>query len=166
MKKTILIILVMFFSIGCDQITKHQAVTMLKGNAPISFLGNFFSFQYAENIGGMLSIGSNLPENIRFYLFTIFVGLALLLGLMYFVIKPMTNISLIFGLLIISGGLGNLYDRIINNGVVVDFMVIQLGPIKTGIFNVADVAILAGMGGLLLFNTRNEVETENQSEFS
>ena len=45
-------------------------------------------------------------------------------------------------------------------------MVIQLGPIKTGIFNVADVAILAGMGGLLLFNTRNEVETENQSEFS
>ena len=36
-------------------------------------------------------------------------------------------------------------DRVINRGAVIDFMNIGIDPIRTGIFNVADVLIVAGI---------------------
>jgi signal peptidase II len=33
---------------------------------------------------------------------------------------------------------------------VVDFMVVRVGPVKTGVFNVADVAVMIGVGLLFL----------------
>jgi signal peptidase II len=50
--------------------------------------------------------------------------------------------------LIAGGGFSNLIDRIANGGYVVDFLNIGLGGIRTGIFNIADMAIM--MGGILL----------------
>lgn len=47
--------------------------------------------------------------------------------------------------LVLSGGLGNLVDRIINDGRVIDFMNIGIGSLRTGIFNVADVCITVGV---------------------
>ena len=52
-------------------------------------------------------------------------------------------------LLFVAGGISNLVDRIAM-GSVIDFLNVGIGPIRTGIFNVADVAILAGIA-LLLF---------------
>lgn len=51
--------------------------------------------------------------------------------------------------LIIAGGLGNLTDRALNNGAVIDFMNIGVGSLRTGIFNIADVAIMVGVGVLM-----------------
>ncbi len=47
--------------------------------------------------------------------------------------------------LVLSGGLGNLVDRIINDGRVIDFMNIGIGSLRAGIFNVADVYITVGV---------------------
>lgn len=47
--------------------------------------------------------------------------------------------------LVLSGGLGNLVDRIINDGRMIDFMNIGIGSLRTGIFNVADVYITVGV---------------------
>jgi len=46
--------------------------------------------------------------------------------------------------LILSGGGSNLYDRIVNDGAVIDFLNIGISSVRTGIFNVADMAIMAG----------------------
>ena len=46
--------------------------------------------------------------------------------------------------LICSGGVGNLLDRVRYDGHVTDFLNIGIGPVRTGIFNVADVALMAG----------------------
>lgn len=46
--------------------------------------------------------------------------------------------------LLLAGALGNLIDRVRCDGLVIDFMNLGLGPVRTGIFNVADVAITAG----------------------
>ena len=55
--------------------------------------------------------------------------------------------------LLLSGGIGNMIDRIANDGIVVDFMVMEVwGPIRTGVFNIADVAVMAGV--FLLFGAR------------
>jgi signal peptidase II len=50
---------------------------------------------------------------------------------------------------IVGGGLGNLWDRI-QLGVVRDFMNVGIGSLRTGIFNVADMAITFGGIALLL----------------
>ena len=47
-------------------------------------------------------------------------------------------------LLFVAGGMSNLIDRIAM-GSVIDFLNIGIGPFRTGIFNVADVAIMAGV---------------------
>jgi signal peptidase II len=56
--------------------------------------------------------------------------------------------------LIAAGGMGNLVDRVLREGRVIDFMNLGLGPVRTGIFNVADVQIMVGLGLLLLGRRR------------
>jgi signal peptidase II len=50
--------------------------------------------------------------------------------------------------------MGNLLDRIVRDGSVIDFMNLGLGHLRTGIFNVADVQIMLGLGLLLLGRNR------------
>ncbi|MFD1879315.1 signal peptidase II [Vibrio chagasii] len=58
--------------------------------------------------------------------------------------------------MILSGGASNLYDRVINNGAVVDFLNIGFGSFRTGIFNIADIAIVVGALLLLLLGSKPE----------
>ena len=53
--------------------------------------------------------------------------------------------------LVFSGGIGNIIDRIVFDRHVTDFMNLGIGNIRTGIFNVADICVTAGVIGLLLF---------------
>jgi signal peptidase II len=57
--------------------------------------------------------------------------------------------------LFIAGGTSNLLDRI-TYGMVIDFMNVGIGPLRTGIFNVADMAIMLGAGMLALEGYRAE----------
>ena len=45
--------------------------------------------------------------------------------------------------LFVAGGSSNWIDRLLH-GRVVDFLNLGIGPVRTGVFNVADVAIMAG----------------------
>ncbi|MDA3896381.1 MAG: signal peptidase II [Desulfobacteraceae bacterium] len=154
MKKYFVIFSTLLLLVGCDRLTKIQAIDSLKGNNPISYFGGFFKFIYVENSGAMLGLGGTLPGDLRFYIFTVAVGIILFGGLIYIAIKPMSKINLILGLLIVGGGFGNLYDRAFNDGLVVDFMLIGIGPLRTGIFNVADIAITVGAIGLIIFTSK------------
>jgi signal peptidase II len=65
--------------------------------------------------------------------------------------------------LIIGGGFGNLLDRFLNDGAVIDFMNLGLGWLRTGIFNVADMAITGGVIFLLVFGLRSRPKTQEPS---
>jgi signal peptidase II len=52
--------------------------------------------------------------------------------------------------LLLAGAVGNLIDRLRFDGLVIDFMNVGVGPLRSGIFNVADMAITAGALLLLL----------------
>ena len=161
--KVLLIFLVCLPLIGCDRYTKQQAVFLLKGQEPVSFLNGFFTLTCHENTGAMLSLGAYLPENVRFIIFTLLVGLVLVGGSIYLLVKPMNKYNFILGLLILSGGFGNLYDRAFNNGRVVDFMLLQAGSLKTGVFNVADIAIMVGLFGFIFISSKWGKQLTNQS---
>ena len=47
-------------------------------------------------------------------------------------------------LFMLVGGIGNLIDCVTNNGLVTDFLNIGIGPVRTGIFNVTDMAVTCG----------------------
>ena len=49
------------------------------------------------------------------------------------------------GALTVAGGFGNLVDRIVQSGCVTDFVILGIGRYRTGVFNVADLAILSGI---------------------
>ncbi len=65
--------------------------------------------------------------------------------------------------LILAGGMGNLIDRVLQDGVVVDFINVGIGPVRTGIFNVADVAITSGVIILLAESMRKHTKTRIQT---
>jgi signal peptidase II len=63
--------------VGLDQFTKYFAKKMLVPGSVIRFLGDTIRLQYAENKGIYLSLGSALPDEIRFWLFTVAVSVLL-----------------------------------------------------------------------------------------
>jgi signal peptidase II len=131
--------------IGCDQSTKSMATQYLPKNTMDSYFYDFLRLGYTENVGAFLGLGSQLPEQTRFIVFTLVVGLFLLAFLIYLIFNQQINsLSLLSLSLMFVGGSSNFYDRAINNGAVVDFLNIGMGPLRTGVFNVADMAILGG----------------------
>lgn len=148
-ERTLLIALVLFSCVGCDQVTKNIARQGLRNSEPIAFLNNIFRLQYAENPGAFLSLGAGSSENIRFWVFTLIVGVFLAGMLVYLLASPSNSKAKIISLsLVLGGGVANLIDRIFNEGRVIDFMNIGIGSLRTGVFNVADIAISFGVAWL------------------
>ena len=148
--RLLLLSAVLGLSVGCDQATKVVAIATLQGKPSHSFLGDIFRLTFATNDGAFLSLGARLPEAARFWVLTVAVGV-LLFGIVVF---TATNVKLnstqVAGYATIAGGgLSNWVDRARNSGSVVDFMNLGIGRLRTGIFNVADLAILVGIGFLL-----------------
>lgn len=130
--------------VACDQATKVLAVQHLKGADVVSVVDGFFRLTYAENPGAFLSLGRSLPEGIRQ---GVLIGVvALLLSGLTFVLlrKKLAPVTFAALGLLLAGGVGNLIDRVgRDGGRVVDFALLQVGPLRTGVFNVADVQIVA-----------------------
>lgn len=130
-------------TVGCDRVTKRIATDTLADRPPQSYLGGVVRLEYAENPGAFLGVGSGLPEWARMGIFRIGVGMALMAVGFVALKKRWVGLPLAGASLVVAGGVSNLLDRFVR-GNVVDFMSVGIGSVRTGIFNVADVAILAG----------------------
>lgn len=161
LRRLAIIAVLLVVCVGCDQGTKVLASRYLAGIGSVSLLGGAVRFQYSENPGAMLSLGAHLPERARFWVFGIFVGMVLV-GLLWYVIRDTTlSWATVVGLsLVLGGGASNLIDRLSNNGAVIDFMNIGVGRLRTGIFNVADVAIFGGVGLFLWHHLQQPAGTD------
>ena len=133
--------------IALDQITKVIATRYLVLGDVHSCLGDTARLQLAHNTGAFLSLGASLPESVRQPLFSIGVG-TLLLGILWYALrgKGIDRGGVIALALIFAGGASNLYDRVVYGGYVIDFLNLGVGWLRTGIFNIADMAIMAGAG--------------------
>ncbi len=138
------------FLVGCDQTTKKVAQSELKNKDKTEIAG-IINLQYIENDGGMLSLGNKLPQEIKFIVFILLVSVFLII-LFFYILKNQREMFLKQSalVLILSGGLGNLVDRVINNGNVIDFIRIRLPLIESGIFNIADFYVTLGFVMILL----------------
>jgi signal peptidase II len=136
---------ILALNIGCDQVSKSIVRKDMLYGQVIGYVSNHVTLEKVENTGAFLSLGDTLGGPVKYILLMILPLLAIGFGLVYILIK--TNIDkykLLGIILIIGGGIGNLYDRIIH-GSVTDFMHIDFIIFQTGVFNVADMSIMAGM---------------------
>ena len=138
-------LLVVVVCVVVDRVTKDLAIKYLVGAAPIEYLGGLVTLQHTENLGAFLGMGARLPASIR-TLMGIGVPIVLVMGSAWYVITtPQITVAQLISLAcLIGGGIGNLIDRIWNNGAVTDFMMFGLGPLHTGILNIADIAVTFG----------------------
>jgi signal peptidase II len=134
-------------------VTKRLAAESLAGVPAQSFLGDTVRLTYVENAGGFLNLGATLPPWARMTVFTVAVGAFLLLMVAAAWRRGWRQWHTVALSLLLAGGFSNWADRL-NDGRVVDFLNVGIGALRTGIFNVADVAIMVGVALFLFAETR------------
>ncbi|MEX0678200.1 MAG: signal peptidase II [Pirellulales bacterium] len=146
-----LVVAVLASCVGCDQLTKRIARERLEGSPPRSFFADTVRLIYAENPGAFLGLGGQLPPRARWVLL-IAVNSLVAAGLAVILVwhSKMPALRAAACALLLGGAVGNLIDRVRFDGLVIDFMNLGVGPLRTGIFNVADVAITVGAVLLVL----------------
>jgi signal peptidase II len=159
------IVLIFIASVGLDRITKvYIREHVHVGSDNIFVIKNFFTILHAENTGAFLSLGDSLENPWRFILLSLLPLIALAFGIGYVMFKPsigkLTTIGII---LVIAGGAGNLYDRMMY-GSVTDFMHMDFHIFQTGVFNVADVSIMVGMGLILLESWKKDKAAKKKQQ--
>ncbi len=128
-----------------DQITKYFVSTSFELYESREFLNGFIDLVYIHNRGGAWGImqGKTL---------VLLIVTAIMLAVCIAVLIKMHKNKLLFWAvsLVLSGGIGNMIDRIFRNGNVVDFLHFEFFP-QFPIFNVADCAVVLGAGLLILY---------------
>lgn len=149
--KIVLTLSLVLLNISCDQISKNVVRNTIEPFERIEVIKDSFVLTKVENTGAAYSLGSDLSPFLKVLLLQILPILVLIFLLRQILVKTNYSRETIIGFaFIIGGGIGNLFDRIIY-GSVTDFLILDLGFIKTEIFNMADVSIMVG-SVLVLFS--------------
>jgi signal peptidase II len=159
LKRILALVFILFTAVGCDRATKTMAQTHLSDAPPVTLANGVVRLQYAENPGAFMSFGAALPPAVQHWIFTVLVAV-ILSGLLIYALRTYHSLhpmALVAVALFLGGGIGNLIDRLINDGRVIDFMNIGIGGLRTGIFNVADMAVTAGvlLIAMYMYRTRD-----------
>ncbi len=130
-------ILVIALLVFLDRISKIAAVAAFGAGGTKEFLFGLFQFRYTENTGAAFS---SFADNKSILI--VFTALVIILCLFLLLTKKVkAKIPVVCLVMIVSGGIGNLIDRIAK-GYVVDF--IEPLFMNFAVFNVADIFITCG----------------------
>ena len=128
-----------------DFITKRWALAALDGGNRLELLGGFVPLTLAFNRGA--AFGISVGDDSRWF----FIPITILALVLLFVLLRLRQaerqdwLRLVSITMVVSGALGNLYDRVRWDRGVVDFIgPIDLGVMDWPIFNVADMSITCG----------------------
>ena len=130
--------------LAADLISKHIAEANMKLGQTIPVIRNVFHITYVMNEGAAFSIFSGKQTFL-----VIITAAALLAVIIYIAVKRPKNPLIMTSLtMILAGGTGNLYDRIVLNGVrdFFDFRIINFA-----VFNIADIFVVCGALLLVLY---------------
>lgn len=148
-----LLLIAFILTAGCqsDLITKRMAEDTLKNKSAIPVVEGYVELRYTENRNLSFGMLSFLPDNIKApTLIAIQVLSSLAVAVLIFSARKRSVAVLLPFLLILSGAIGNVVDRI-RYGYVVDFIHVHIkDTFSWPIFNIADVLIAVGIG-LFLF---------------
>jgi signal peptidase II len=141
-----------------DQASKALVALNVSPYQPLELISGFLSITHARNPGIALGLFQGLPM-------IIFIGLTLAaLGLVISFFRQIRDDDVAQATalgLILGGALGNLTDRALR-GAVIDFIQFDLQLFIFPDFNVADSAIVIGVGLMLLTVAASHEEEEEE----
>lgn len=148
-RRRLILLAIIALTIALDQGAKALVRRTLMNSYPIH--AGILTLLHTENAGAFLSLGAELPPNVRHLIFDGLVSIGLIAAAFVLFTGRMQpgpdDVAIAF---IIGGGVGNLIDRFRLGGRVTDFIYLAAGPLHTGVFNVADMAITGGVLWLAL----------------
>ena len=159
-----LALLTVLIVIGLDQWTKALVVQRLsppKSQPPIPLIGEYLTIFYVQNNGAAFSMFAN--STILIVL--IAVAIAIVAYLYYRILNSGSlAYKIIFGM-IIGGAIGNLIDRAMHGGYVVDFVFFRIPEIgyRFAIFNIADASISVGVFLLFVMTVASSLRRSNNA---
>lgn len=140
----VLTIILVILLVAVDQISKYLIVQNLSLGESVTVIPGLLDFTYSQNDGMAFGLGS---ESFRW----VFIVITLLVcGVLIFMMtKEDFKSKLYYAAVafIVSGGIGNLIDRVLN-GYVVDFLALSFFP---PVCNFADYCVTAGTILLIVF---------------
>lgn len=138
------VILLVLAVIAADQFSKIMVRKQIDHHEVLNYLGDHFSIMHVENTGAFLSLGDALHGFPKILLLSVLPLVVLGFALYYTLsAKELTRMMIIGMSLVVGGGIGNIIDRVAF-GSVTDFFYISFSFFRTGIFNIADMAVTAG----------------------
>jgi signal peptidase II len=147
-----------------DQTTKAWAVRRLRFGDDIPVIQGFLNFAYAQNPGVAFSMLDDHGDAGRWGL-SIVALIAAVLVMYFFWRTPRSDDRILGSLaLLLAGIAGNVTDRM-RLGYVIDFIDVQFGSWHYPTFNVADMAICAGAGLLIIdmFLSKRKEQAETKA---
>lgn len=155
-KKNIYDLFIIVLLVLIDQLSKLLIIRNLKINEGINIIKNFLKIFYIKNTGAAFGI---LSGNIL--LLSIITIILVIYLIKEFKSKQKNKIQKTSLILLISGAIGNLIDRLFRK-YVVDFISFTLFSHEMAIFNVADMYITFGVI-LLIYVVIKEGKNERKS---
>lgn len=148
--------------ISADAVSKIYIMSNFALGESAPFINGLLDIVYIHNKGaawGMLSGKTAI---------LIILTLTIMIFCVIFLIKYAKKSKILFWAitLVLSGGIGNMYDRIFRDGNVVDFLHFEFWP-DFPIFNIADCGVVVGAGLLILYfiiDTVKEYKQKKQVE--
>jgi signal peptidase II len=147
MTAIIISIALMLVGVGLDQLTKYLVVANMELHESISVIPGVFNFTYVQNDGAAFGM---LDDQRWIFLVLSTVAIVGILGFMFWK-KPQDKLLLAAMTLIVSGGIGNMIDRIALGYVIVFIDFCAFPEIWKWVFNVADSAVCIGAGLFFLY---------------
>ncbi len=146
----------------CDQLHKAWMITIFDGSQrPKIAVTPFFDLVLVWNPGISYGLFKQNSDAGRWVLIGFAVAAAL--ALTYWLAQLQSRLAAASVGLIIGGALGNATDRV-HYGAVADFFSFHVSGFNWYVFNLADVAIVAGVAGLLLDSFRaSHKNVQNQA---
>ncbi len=141
-----------------DQITKYIVSTNMVPGQTVGFLNGFLDFTFTHNDGGAWG----MVGGFRWLLLAVTALIMIFIVILLVHNKLKSKLLFWAGALIISGGIGNMIDRIFNGGNVVDFLEVKF--IDFPVFNIADCAVVIGAGLLILYFILDAVREEKEKK--
>lgn len=150
-----LLVAVFVAILGADRLTKVLAERWLSMGDPVSVIPGLLQFSLVHNTGMAFGLLNDVAFAGKVWILTAVSG-ALLAAIVWFTVRagPLSTATALGITAMLAGAVGNIADRLLH-GHVVDFLDAYLGTAHWPTFNIADAAICAGVGLLLLESVRD-----------
>ncbi len=145
--------------LGADQLTKYYIISNFELGDSAEFINGLIDIQYIHNRGAAWGMLSG-----KTWILLVVTVLVMALCIMFLIKTGNKSRLMLWAMsLVISGGFGNMIDRVFRDGNVIDFLHFEFWP-SFPVFNVADCAIVIGAGLLLLYFLLESVKEYRESK--